>query len=102
MFCFFFYFKDIPNILIISPSSTERVDSKREIIDGTSFDLITSTFVGQSDNTNTRILDTYTATTQKFTKNADLFPDKFSNLHKRIVRLALFNYKPYTIWEEVV
>lgn len=34
--------------------------------------------------------------------DAILFPNKFTNLEGRIMRVALFNYKPYTIWVEVV
>lgn len=97
-----FLFKDIPNILIISPSSHKSKQRNDENIDGTSFDLITSKFVGRNDNTNLRLLDTFDVVNQKLIENADLFPEKFFDLQGRIMTIALFNYKPYATWEEVV
>ena len=35
-------------------------------------------------------------------KTTNLFPIKVKNLHEREIRLAIFNYMPYTIWKEVV
>lgn len=80
----------MPNILIISPTSHQ------------SYELITSKFVGRYDSTNPRILDTFDIANEKFKENADLFPNKFSNLQGRIMKIALFNYMPYAVWEEVV
>lgn len=71
-------------------------------IDENSFDLITSQFVGRFNNTSPMLLDTFYGRNTTFKQNANLFPDKLSNLQQRVVRLALFNYKPYTVWEEVV
>ncbi len=84
-------FTDVPNILIIMPN-----------IDENSFDLITSQFVGRFNNTSPMLLDTFYGRNTTFKQNANLFPDKLSNLQQRVVRLALFNYKPYSVWEEVV
>ncbi|XP_037033035.1 glutamate receptor 1-like [Bradysia coprophila] len=81
---------DVPNILIIMPN-----------IDENSFDLITSQFVGRFNNTSPMLLDTFYGRNTTFKQNANLFPDKLSNLQQRVVRLALFNYKPYSVWEEV-
>lgn len=67
-----------------------------------SFDLITSQFVGRFNNTSPILLDTFYGRNTTFKQNANLFPDKLSNLKQRVVRLALFNYIPYTVWEEVV
>lgn len=89
----FFFFEDIPNVLIISPSSSDQ---------GTTFDLITFQFVGRYDSSTPRYLDTFNMADEKFTQNADLFPDKFSNLQGRIMIIALFNYSPYAFWKEVV
>lgn len=66
------------------------------------YDLITSRFVTQNNHSDPRFLDTFDGSTEKFMENANLFPDKFSDLEGRVVRLALFNYKPYTIWEQTV
>lgn len=71
-------------------------------IDENSFDLITSQFVGRFNNTSPMLLDTFYGRNTTFKQNANLFPDKLSNLQQRVVRLALFNYKPYSVWEEVV
>lgn len=94
--------EDIPNILIISPSFRKNDNKNQVNIDGTLFDLITSQFVGRYNNTDPRLLDRYDISNGKFTGNLDLFPEKFSNLQGRIMRIALFNYMPYAIWEEVV
>lgn len=73
------------------------------MIDGTSYDLITSKFVGRYDNTAPRLLSTFNVVDGTFDQNADLFPDKTaSNLEERVVRFAIFNYKPYGYWKEVV
>lgn len=66
------------------------------------FDLITSQFVTQRNSIEDVHLDTFDASNGSFVENADLFPNKFSDLEGRIIRVALFNYKPYTIWMEVV
>lgn len=50
----------------------------------------------------TAVVHVVTATTGRFRQNASLFPDKFTDLKGRIVRMAMFNYKPYTVWEKVV
>lgn len=104
--CFFCPFTDVPNILIITASqaSVAKGDSVPEPLtnEGNSFDLITSQFVGRFNNTSPLLLDTFYGQNATFKQNANLFPDKLSNLEQRIVRLALFNYKPYTVWEEVV
>lgn len=95
-------FKDIPNILIITPSARKSTNGRRINVEGTSFDLITSQFIGRYNNTDPRLLDTFDITSGKFVENVELFPEKFSNLQGRIMRIALFNYMPYAIWEEVV
>lgn len=88
------YALDIPNILIISPSTSQ--DNKD------TFDLITSRFVTRDNGNESLYLDTFYGANGKFANGATLFPNKFTNLNGRIMRVALFNYKPYTIWDEVV
>lgn len=85
---------DIPNILIIAPSTRQNTDD--------TFDLITSRFVTRYDVNDSLYLDTFNGANGEFASDAILFPNKFNNLEGRIMRVALFNYKPYTIWYEVV
>lgn len=66
------------------------------------FDLITTKFVSRFNSTDAVLLDTFYGENGTFQQNANLFPDKINNLDGRIVRLALFNYKPYAVWKEVV
>lgn len=84
--------KDLPNILIVVPSD-DPVGS---------FDLITSQYVGRFNNSAARYLDSFDATKATFVHNANLFPDKLANLQGLSIRLALFNYIPYAVWELVV
>lgn len=65
------------------------------------YNLITPQFVGRYNNTNPWLLNTIDESNELST-NTDLFPDKFKNLQQRPIRLALFNYNPYSIWQEVV
>lgn len=92
---------DVPNILIITQHEQEYTNGNDEY-DENSFDLITSQFVGRFNNTSAILLDTFYGRNTTFKQNANLFPDKLSNLEQRVVRLALFNYNPYSIWKEVV
>lgn len=91
---FFIYDIDIPNILIIAPSTRRDTDD--------TFDLITSRFATRYNANDSLYLDTFDGANGEFASDAILFPNKFSNLEGRIMRVALFNYKPYTIWYEVV
>lgn len=84
--------QDIPNLLIITDAA-----EKNE-----SYDLITNTFSGRW-NTNLPVhLDIFDGQLGQFVKNVNLFPDKTTNLNERILRIAMFGYKPYAFWEEVV
>ncbi|XP_031626626.1 uncharacterized protein LOC116342942 [Contarinia nasturtii] len=94
--------QDIPNILIISHSTGQyNVNNNKIKFGDSSYDLITSQFVGQYNTSEPRLLDTFDIASGTLIENANLFPDKFSNLQGRLLRIALFNYKPYTIWMEV-
>lgn len=67
-----------------------------------SYNLVTSKFVGQFNNTSSILMDIFYGETISFKHNRNLFLNKLSNLEKRIIKFAIFNYKPYTIWVEVV
>lgn len=56
----------------------------------------------RNNGNNPLYLDTFDGVNGEFAGDAILFPNKFDNLNGRIMRVALFNYKPYTIWDEVV
>lgn len=80
--------------MIISPPTSQTSDD--------TFDLITSRFVTRNNGNDSLYLDTFYGANEQFSSEATLFPNKFTDLDGRILRLALFNYKPYTIWDEVV
>lgn len=97
---------DVPNVLLIAAGQVEPDDIL--------YDLHTSRFVGRNASAATEPvwLDTFqwqrpnsshsSRQTAAFQRNVHLFPDKLHNLEGRVVRMALFNYKPYTVWVEVV
>lgn len=85
----FCLFADLPNLLII-----ERAND-------TNYNLITSKFTGRHDNRAPITLSTFDIS-NGLHQNTVLFPDKFINLHERVVRLAFCNYQPYSVWSEVV
>lgn len=94
LFYFSIYDIDIPNILIIAPSTQQNTDD--------TFDLITSRFVTRNNANDSLFLNKFDGANGEFASDANLFPNKYANLEGRIMRVALFNYKPYTIWYEVV
>lgn len=67
-----------------------------------SYNLLTSKFVGQFNSTSSILMDVFYSETNSFKHNRNLFLNKLSNLEQRIIKFAIFNYKPYTIWVEVV
>lgn len=94
----------MPNILLIAAGQTDHDDIH--------YALHTSRFVGRNASAAAeRVwLDTFqwqrtesnSRRTAAFRRNVHLFPDKLHNLEGRLVRLAMFNYKPYSVWVEVV
>lgn len=94
----------MPNILLIAAGQTDHDDIH--------YTLHTSRFVGRNASAAAeRVwLDTFqwqrtesnSRRTAAFRRNVHLFPDKLHNLEGRLVRLAMFNYKPYSVWVEVV
>ncbi|KAG4072849.1 hypothetical protein HA402_002592 [Bradysia odoriphaga] len=91
--------QDIPNILIISPSV--RKNETAGDFEGRFYDLITSTFVSRYNSQDRRLLDTFDTLNERFVDNANLFPEKFSDLEGRPVRLAMLSYNPNSLWEKV-
>lgn len=89
MFFFSFFLLDIPNLLIIEKANDSDYLMK------------TSRFAGLHNNRDAIVLNTFDAT-NGFSKSTDLFPDKFTDLQEREVRLAFCNYQPYSVWSEVV
>ncbi|GAB0092010.1 hypothetical protein DMENIID0001_069460 [Sergentomyia squamirostris] len=93
--------EDVPNVLLIIPSTASTTSSALSLDDGKSFDLVTSSFVGRFNNTQPIFLDKFSVSSQNFTTATHLFPDKLNNLQQRHLRLSLFNYKPYSTVQHV-
>lgn len=87
---------DVPNILIIS----ENLENRKK--QGVTYDVITHRFVGSKLEDQMQLIDTFYTRNATFHLNNNLFPDKLNDLQKRVLRVAMFNYKPYTILTEVV
>ncbi|XP_058817468.1 uncharacterized protein LOC131680775 [Topomyia yanbarensis] len=81
--------RDIPRFLILFPSEVDRID------------LITKKFVSGENDRDIIILDSYIPSRGSFVHKRHLFPDKLQNLEGQLLRLAIFNYSPYTVWREV-
>lgn len=80
---------DVPSLLLVFPIDPDRID------------LITNRFTTRDHSHDLLLLDSFVPSDGTFLQGNDLFPDKLSNLEGRFVRLAIFNYHPYTIWTEV-
>ncbi|XP_058823625.1 glutamate receptor ionotropic, delta-2-like [Topomyia yanbarensis] len=78
--------RDIPRFLTLFPSEDDRID------------LITNRFV--RGGTEPETLDSYIPSRGSFVHKRNLFPDKLQNLEGRLLRLAIFNYSPYTVWKD--
>lgn len=104
-------FIDVSNVLIITATTANENTPN-------TFNFITSRFVGRStDHSQPVHLATFNGLNDTngdqfvdatFARRLDnllainLFPDKLIDLQGRVVRVALFNYKPYSVWEERV
>ncbi|XP_055633900.1 uncharacterized protein LOC129774216 [Toxorhynchites rutilus septentrionalis] len=76
---------EVMNLLILRP--TARMDT---------IDLLTHRFVGTAeDSSNVVLLDTFDIANKTFRYGRQLFPDKFSNLQGKSIRLATFNILPF-------
>lgn len=79
----------VANILLILPDNS--------VTDGcTYYNLVTHKFVGPDEEVSNPIyLDKWDSCTDKFEKNANLFPHDLSNLYGKTVKISCFTYKPY-------
>lgn len=85
----------LPDLLLVLPAC----DSLPNESNCTKYDLGTHKFVGVSGNNDLVILDSWNGDDNTFEKNANLFPDKISNMQGRKLNVATFTYKPYSILE---
>lgn len=84
----------VPNILLILPFNKTSEGSNE-----TSYELGTQKYLSNIDNSELIILDVWSSESRSFEKKANLFPDKVSNMQGRTIKMATFNYKPYSIFE---
>lgn len=80
---------DIPQLLLLIPFDPDRIDLK------------TNRFSTQDHSLDLILLDTFVPSLGTFIHGNDLFPNKLHDLGGRYLRLAIFKYNPYTIWQEV-
>ncbi|XP_062556996.1 uncharacterized protein LOC134221839 [Armigeres subalbatus] len=80
---------DIPNLLFVIPDDHDRIKLK------------TNRFITQDRYSDLILLDEYIPSLGTFLYENDLFPQKLHNMEGRYLRLAIFNYHPYTMWEEL-
>ncbi|XP_053667658.1 probable glutamate receptor [Anopheles marshallii] len=77
--------RDVMDLLLVRP----RPDHNR-------VDLLTKAF----ETDDWMVLDSYSTSTPA-PLSANLFPNRRTDLRGRYVRLAIFNYEPYTLWNAV-
>ncbi|XP_055633891.1 glutamate receptor ionotropic, delta-1-like [Toxorhynchites rutilus septentrionalis] len=80
---------DVPSLLFLFPASTDRID------------LFTNRFTSRENFHDLILLDSYIPSQDVFLIGNNLFQDKLNDLEGKFVRLAIFNYSPYTLWNEV-
>ncbi|XP_052565949.1 glutamate receptor ionotropic, delta-2-like [Culex pipiens pallens] len=80
---------DIPQLVVIVQVEDDRID------------VVTNKFTGRDTQQEVILLDSYIPSLGTFLYGNDLFPDKLLDLKGRFLRLAIFNYSPYTFWNEV-
>lgn len=88
----------ITDILLVLPACNSLPNENN----CTKYDLGTHRFLGPSGNNDLIILDSWDGSdgdNGTFENNANLFPDKISNLQGRELNVATFSYKPYSILE---
>lgn len=79
----------IANLLLIVPS---------RIVNCEYYDLVTHTFIGRDDDLDKPYyLDKWDSCKMQFEQNANLFPHDMNNLYGKTLKVACFNYKPYTL-----
>lgn len=67
-----------------------------------SYDIFTTQIYGANIIPSIIYLDHFNGNDKKFHEKENLFPDKLIDLNKHRFRLSIFNYKPYTLWHNVV
>ncbi|XP_049286717.1 probable glutamate receptor [Anopheles funestus] len=77
--------RDVMDLLLVHPQPDQR-----------RVDLLTN----EPETDEWMLLDRY-LTSSPPSLNTNLFPNRRTNLRGRYVRLAIFNYEPYTIWNSV-
>ncbi|XP_053691083.1 uncharacterized protein LOC128739612 [Sabethes cyaneus] len=80
---------DIPRLLIVYSKEDDQID------------LITTTYNTRGPDRDIIVLDSFVPSQNKFLQGNDLFPDKIRDLNGLFVRLAIFNYSPYTLWNVI-
>lgn len=81
----------VANILMIENYASNDSDCKV-------FELLTHQFVGPDEETHLpKYLDRWDSCSQKFEKQANLFPHDMTNLYGKTVKVACFTYKPYVL-----
>ncbi|XP_055604897.1 uncharacterized protein LOC129753122 [Uranotaenia lowii] len=80
---------DMPNLLIVFPVEPNRIE------------LITNRFSDIQNFNEPILLDWFDPGNDTFAYGFDLFPDKINDLRGRYLKLAIFNYSPYTRWNMV-
>ncbi|XP_058448780.1 uncharacterized protein LOC131428754 [Malaya genurostris] len=78
--------RDVPRFLILFPKDTDRID------------LITNKFSSRENYRDLIVLDSYIPSRSSFLHSRNLFHDKLKDLEGHLLRVATFNYLPYTVW----
>lgn len=79
----------VANVLLVLPDNSGADGCKN-------YNLVTHKFVGPDEEVSKPIyLDKWNSCTEKFEKNANLFPHDMTNLNGKTVGVSCFTYKPY-------
>ncbi|XP_077285106.1 putative glutamate receptor [Arctopsyche grandis] len=79
----------VPDILLVLPAC--------DAVNCSDYDLATHKYVGTHGNGELVILDRWRSNNKTFARNTYLFPDKLTNMQGRVLKVATFSYKPYSI-----
>lgn len=79
----------IANLLLIIPTGENNCET---------YDLVTHKFTGNDEDVDKPVnLDKYDSCKMLFEQNANLFPHDMNNMYGKTLKVACFNYKPYTL-----
>lgn len=87
----------VPNVLFVSPKIYEENETVIYKTCEVTFILYTHMYSGLKGNDKIYVLDYWFSKNQSFLRDANLYPDKISNLRGRTMKMATFTYKPYAI-----